>query len=162
MRGGGPTRPREATARDGKAEESVAGAGRRRGLRVLDTTFLIDYLDGDDATREYYESNGAETERWVLPVPAYAEVLGGAGNLPNGDLEGVRAALAWAEPYAVDERSARIAGEIAAEVAPGGPLLDGVDALIAGVGRELDSPVVAGDSDLTHEETKRVVNVEEY
>lgn len=131
-------------------------------MRVLDTTFLIDYLDGNEATREYYESNGAETERWVLPVPAYAKVLVGAGNLPDGDVEAVRAALAWAEPYDVDERAARTAGTIAAEVAAGGPFLDGLDALIAAVGRELDAPVVSADGDLTHEATKRVVDVEEY
>jgi hypothetical protein len=45
---------------------------------------------------------------------------------------------------------------------PGGPFLDGIDALIAAVGRERDAPVVSGDGDLTHEETKRVVDIEEY
>ena len=54
------------------------------------------------------------------------------------------------------------AGNIADEIAPGGPYLDGPDALIAAVGRELDAPVVSGDGDLIHEETKQVVDVEEY
>jgi hypothetical protein len=31
--------------------------------------------------------------------------------------------------------------------------LDGLDALIAAVGRELNAPVVSADADLTHEET---------
>ena len=43
-----------------------------------------------------------------------------------------------------------------------GPFLSGIDALIAAVGRELDAPVVSGDGDLTHEETKKVVDIEEY
>jgi hypothetical protein len=45
---------------------------------------------------------------------------------------------------------------------PQGPYLDGVDALVVAVRRELNAPVVSADGDLTHEETKRVVDVEEY
>lgn len=131
-------------------------------MKVLDATFLIDYLDGVEATKAFYEANGTDSERWVMPVPAYAEVLVGEGNLPNGDVAGARADLSWGETYAVDERTAMIAGEIADEVGPSGPYLDGLDALIAAVGRELDAPVVSGDGDLTHEATKAVIDVEEY
>jgi predicted nucleic acid-binding protein len=131
-------------------------------MKVLDATFLIDYLAGVEATKEFYEANGAENERWVMPVPAYAEALVGEGNIPNGDVAGARADLSWGEKYAVDEKTAVTAGEIADEVAPKGPYLDGLDGLIAAVGRELDAPVVSGDGDLTHDETKRVVTVEEY
>jgi len=131
-------------------------------MKVLDATFLIDYLDGIEATKEFYETAGAENERWVMPVPAYAEALVGEGNFPNGDVAGARADLSWGEKYEVDERTAVTAGEIADEVGPGGPYLDGLDALIAAVGRELDAPVVSADGDLTHEKTKKVVDVEEY
>lgn len=131
-------------------------------MKVLDATFLIDYLDGVEATKDFYESNGADSERWVMPVPAYAEVLVGEGNLPNGDVAGARVALSWGETYAIDERTAVAAGEIADEVESGGPYLDGLDALVAAVGRELDAPVVSADGDLTHPETKNVVAVEEY
>jgi predicted nucleic acid-binding protein len=131
-------------------------------MRVLDATYLIDYLDGVEATREFYEAHGAEDERWVMPVPAYAEVLVGERNLPDGDVAGARAALSWGETYAVDERTAVTAGAVADEVGPDGPYLDGLDALVAAVGRELDAPVVSADGDLTHEETKKVVDVEEY
>lgn len=131
-------------------------------MKVLDATFLIDYLDGVEATKEFYEANGAENERWVMPVPAYAEVLVGEGNLPNGDVAGARADLSWGEKYEIDERTAVTAGEIADEVGPSGPYLDGLDALIAAIGRELDAPVVSADGDLTHEETKKVIDVEEY
>jgi len=131
-------------------------------MKVLDANFLIDYLKGDEATKEFYEANGGDTERWVMPVPAYAEALVGEGNFPDGDVEGARADLAWGEKHAVDEHTAVLAGEIADEVGPQGPFLDGADALIAAVGRELGAPVVSADGDLTHEETKQVVDVEEY
>lgn len=78
-------------------------------MKVLDANFLIDYLDGKEATREFYEASGGEAERWVIPVPAYAEALAGEGNLPDGDVEGTRAALAWAEPHAVDGHTALLA-----------------------------------------------------
>jgi predicted nucleic acid-binding protein len=131
-------------------------------MKILDATFLMDYLEGVEATREFYEGNGGAETRWVVPVPAFAEVLVGEGNLPNGDVDGARADLGWVDVHAVDERTAVTAGNIADEIPSGGPYLDGLDALIAAVGRELDAPVVSGDSDLTHELTKEVIAVEEY
>ena len=131
-------------------------------MKVLDATFLIDYLAGVEATRQFYEANGGAKQRWVVPVPAYAEALVGEGNHPNGDVAEARAALSWGETYDVDEETAVAAAGIADEVGPDGPYLDGVDALIAAVGRELNAPVVSADTDLTHEETKAVIDVEEY
>ena len=129
-------------------------------MKVLDATFLIDYLNGVDATAEYLLAH--DDERFIIPAPAYAEVLVGEGNAPDGDVAAVKADLSWGEVYETDEETAEIAGEIASEVGPQGPFLAGMDGLIAAVGRELDAPVVSGDSDLTHEEIKRVVDVEEY
>lgn len=131
-------------------------------MKVLDATFLIDYLDGVDPTRTFYEKHGGQQTSWVVPVRAYAEVPVGEGNLPNGDVDGARADLAWTEVYPVDERTAITAGEIAVEIPAGGPFLDGVDGLIAAVGRELDAPVVSGGGDLTHPKTKQVIDVDEY
>jgi predicted nucleic acid-binding protein len=131
-------------------------------MKVLDAAFLIDYLDGIESTREFYEENGGDEIRWVAPAPAYAEALVGEGNLPDGDVDGARADLAWVDVHPVDDRTAVTAGLIADEVGPSGPYLDGADALIAAVGRELDAPVVSWNGDLTHPETKRIVDVEEY
>nr|WP_254766165.1 PIN domain-containing protein [Salinilacihabitans rarus] len=131
-------------------------------MKVLDASFLIDYLDGRDETREFYERSGGSDTQWIIPVPALTEVLVGAGNLPDGDVDGVRSDLTWAQIYDVDEQTAITAGRIADEIGPAGPFLDGPDALIAAVGHELDAPVVSGDSDLTHPETKKVIDVEEY
>lgn len=131
-------------------------------MKVLDATFLVDYLDGHETTREFYEANGGGDERWIVPVPAYAEVLVGEGNLPSGDVAGARADLGWVETYAIDEQTAVTAGEIADEISPEGPYLDGPDALVAAVGRELGAPVVSADGDLTHESTGQCVDVETY
>lgn len=129
-------------------------------MKVLDANFLIDYLNGVNATAQYLLTN--EDAQFVFPAPAYAEALVGEGNAPDGDVAGAKADLAWGEVYETDEQTATLAGEIADEVGPQGPFLTGIDALIAAVGRELGAPVVSADSDLIHPETKKVVNVEEY
>jgi len=131
-------------------------------MRVLDANYLIDYLSGHAAAETYYESNGGDEEVWVMPAPAHAEALVGVGNHPSGDLEEAIEALSWGEIYEVGGDLSVEAGRIADEIGPQGPYLDGVDGLVAAVGRELDAPVVSADGDLTHEETKRVVDVEEY
>ena len=46
-------------------------------MKILDANFLIDYLAGIEVTKEFYETNGGGSERWVMPVPAYAEALVG-------------------------------------------------------------------------------------
>ena len=131
--------------------------------RLLDEEDTGDfYLVGVEATRAFYEKNGGAETRWVVPVPALAEVLVGAGTLPKGDVGGTHANLAWGDVHPIDERTAVTAGHIADTIAPGGPYLDGPDALIAAVGRELDAPIVSADGDFTHEETKQVIDVEEY
>lgn len=130
-------------------------------MKVLDATFLADYLADVEAATSYLLDHS--TEQFVFPSPAFAEVLVGEGNGPDeSDIQGAREALAWGEVYAVDERTAVAAAEIADEMGAQGPFLTGMDALIAAVGRELDAPVVSADADLTHQQTRKIVNVEEY
>lgn len=130
-------------------------------MKILDATFLADYLEGVDGATGYLREHS--TERFVFPAPAFAEVLVGEGNGPGeSDIEGARHALAWGEVYPVDERTAVTAAEIADEMGPQGPFLTGMDGLVAAVGRELDAPVVSSDGDLTHPETMQVVDVDEY
>lgn len=131
-------------------------------MKVLDANFLIDYLSGISATKEYHEANGGDDETWIMPAPAYAETLVGASNYPDGDVDEAITALGWGEVVAVDEGLAETAARIADEIGTQGPYLDGVDALVAAVGREWGAPVVSAGGDLTHEVTKRVVDVETY
>ena len=130
-------------------------------MKVLDATFLADYLADVDAATQYLEEHS--TEQFVIPAPAFAEALVGEGNGPDeSDIEGAREALAWAEVYPVDERTAVTAGEIAEEIGPQGPFLTGMDGVIAAVGRELGAAVVSADRDLTHPETAAVIDVDDY
>lgn len=146
--------------RSGKSGRKNGCVGSRTTNESLDASFLVDYLNGVDATAEYLLAN--EDERFVIPAPAYAEVLAGEGNVPDGDVAEAAADLAWGEVYETDEHTATLAGEIANDIGPQGPFLTGMDALVAAVGRELSAPVVSADRDLTHPETRRVVDVEAY
>lgn len=129
-------------------------------MKGTDGTFLIDYLDDVESTRACLQAH--DSEAFVLPVPAYAAALLGEGNGPDGDIQGAREALSWGEMHAVDERTAVTAAEIAADIGPQVPILNGMDGLIAAVGCDLDAPVVSSDRHLTHPETRRVIEVVEY
>ncbi|WP_128904002.1 PIN domain-containing protein [Halorubrum amylolyticum] len=131
-------------------------------MKVLDANYLIDYLNGKPAARRFYEANDGDNEVWIAPVPAYAETLVGVGNLPGASVDEAIDALAWTEVYSVDEALSEEAGYVADEVGAEGPFLDGVDAMVAAVGRKLDAPVVSTDGDLTHAETREVIEVEDY
>lgn len=131
-------------------------------MKVLDATFLIDYLAGVLPAKAYYEENGGAGELWIMPAPAYAEAIVGVGNHPSGDVDRAIEALGWGAVYSVDRELSNEAARITDEIGARGPYLDGVDALVAAVGRTLDAPVVSADGDLTHAETQRVVAIEEY
>jgi predicted nucleic acid-binding protein len=130
-------------------------------MKVLDTSFLIDYGNEVDAAGEYLEEH--EEKVFILPAPVYTEYLLGTVHSSAGtDIPEARQELAWGEVIEITEERAVVAAEIADEIGPQGPQLAAVDALVAAIGRELGAAVVSSDSDLTHEETKKIVEVEEY
>jgi predicted nucleic acid-binding protein len=130
-------------------------------MRVLDATFLVDYGNELDETAEYLLEHS--DEEFVIPSPVLTEYLLGMvhGTHPT-DIPKARSELSWTHIAEIDEDTAVTASEIADEIGEEGPNLTGIDSLIAAVGRQLDAPVVSNDRDLTHEETKKVVDVEEY
>jgi len=130
-------------------------------MKVLDASFLIDYGNEVDATAEYLLANTGE--QFLIPAPVYTEyLLGTVHSRAPTDIEGARTELAWADVVETDEITAVTAAEVADEIGPQGPNLTAVDAIVAAVTRELNATLVSSDSDLTHEETKKVVDVDEY
>ena len=130
-------------------------------MKVLDTLFLIDYGNEVDAAGEYLEEH--EDEVFILPAPVYTEyLLGTVHSSAETDIADTQQELAWGEVIEITEETALTAAEIADEISPQGPHLAAVDALVAAVGRGLGASVVSEDSDLTHDETKKVFKVEEY
>lgn len=139
-----------------------AKATRKNRMQELDENFLIDYLSGNPDAAAYHEAYTDDVNVWVMPAPAHAEALVGVGNHPETAVEEAIAALSWGKVYEIDNELSVGAARIADAVGPEGPYLDGVEPLVAAVGRELDAPIVSADSDLTHDATREIVAVEEY
>jgi|SRR5699024_7959585 len=130
-------------------------------MKVLDTSVLIDYGNGVDAAGKYLAAH--DEEQFFLPAPVYTEyLLGTVHSDAATDVSEARRELAWTAVVEITEGIAVTAAEIADEIGPEGPNLAAVDALVAAVGRELGAAVVSVDSDLTHEETRAIVDVEGY
>jgi hypothetical protein len=79
----------------------------------------------------------------VILVLVYAEALVGEGQPPERQRRRTPAAPLEDERQAKDGRTAVTTGEVVNDIGPGGPYLDGLDALIAAVGCELDAQVVS-------------------
>ncbi|WP_246084381.1 PIN domain-containing protein [Salinadaptatus halalkaliphilus] len=147
-------KPRKATGKIGCNGSTTHEGPRRKFSHRLSR--------GDPATETFYKQQGGPKEHWSTPTPVYAEVLVGVGNLPDGDVEQAIDALAWVDVVDVDRRHSIEAARIADEIGPERPFLDGIDAIVAAVSRDLDGTVVSIDSGLTHPATKTVVDVEAY
>ena len=61
-------------------------------MKVLDTSFLIDYGNEVDAAGEYFEEH--EEEVFILPAPVYTEYLLGLVRSAGTDISEARQELA--------------------------------------------------------------------
>jgi predicted nucleic acid-binding protein len=130
-------------------------------MKVLDASFLIDYGNGVDAAGEYLLDNA--DAQFLVPAPVYTEyLLGAAHSSASVDIEDARAELAWTDVVETDETTAATAAEIADAIGPQGPNLTAVDAIVAALARQMNAALVSSDGDLTHPETRNVVDVDEY
>lgn len=130
-------------------------------MKVLDASFLIDYEHGEPSAAAFLQDNA--DEEFVIPSTVYAEyLLGEANGAPDPDLPGVRAELDWTQVWPVTKDTVDLGLEAIAELPATAPHLDGVDATVVGVAQEIGAPIVAGDSDFTHEAVRGHLNVELY
>ena len=130
-------------------------------MKVLDASFLIDYGNGVDATAEYLLDHS--DEQFCIPAPIYTEyLLGTVHSSAPTDIGDARAELSWVDVVETDESTAVRAAELADEIGSEGPKLTAIDALVAAVADELNATLVSCDSDLTHEETRQIVAVDDY
>jgi len=130
-------------------------------VKVLDSSFLIDYENGESEAAAFLHDNAEE--EFVIPSSVYTEyLLGEANAAPEPDLPAIRAEIDWTQVWPVTKETADLGVEAVAELPAGAPHLDGVDATVVGVAREIDAPIVAGESDFTHEAIRDRLNVELY
>jgi predicted nucleic acid-binding protein len=130
-------------------------------VKVLDSSFLIDYENGEPDAAAFLQDNA--DEEFIIPSTVYTEyLLGEANAAPEPDLPAVRAEIDWTQVWPVTKETADLGVEAVAELPAGAPHLDGVDTTVVGVARETNGPIVAGESDFTHEAVRDRLNVELY
>jgi predicted nucleic acid-binding protein len=130
-------------------------------VKVLDASFLIDYEQGVPETATYLQDHS--DEEFIIPSTVYTKyLLGEANGAPDPNLPAVRAEIDWTQVWTVTKETADRGIEAVAELPASAPHLDGVDATVVGVARESGAPIVAGDSDFTHEAVRTHLNVERY
>ena len=120
-------------------------------MKLLDTTFLVDYERGEDAVAEYLEGN--ETAEFVTSTLCIEELAVGKHLVGDPTGADVLAPYGWLEvvPFRTDHAIA--AGEMEAELyadeSVNREYIDAVagDLLIAAVARTLDATVATNDGD---------------
>lgn len=113
---------------------------------AVDTTFLVDYLDGEHATRAFLEAR--EDKPFYTPSLALFEAYRGAATSAGRDgIDRVATGLEWIEPLAVTDGAAREAAVVEAELLEAGTPINLGDVLIAGVCRHNDARLVTRDDD---------------
>lgn len=125
-------------------------------MACLDTSFLIDVLDGDDAARETMADLDESGERHAVTPVTAAELWIGAhlGSVAEfRRTEELLESLLWLE---IDRTCARRAGEIQAELIESGSRLGFNDCVIAAASIEHGQELVTGDSDFERVPNLRV------
>lgn len=115
-------------------------------MNCLDSSAVIDYLEGETAIGEYLEAR--EREPFFAPTVVLQDVFVGAARL-NGS-EGVRQVredLAWVEPLPLTVDGAAEAAIVDAELRNDGTPIGPMDATIAGVVREVGGTLITSDED---------------
>lgn len=114
-------------------------------MKVLETSFLVDYLDEQPYTLEYLEAN--PQAQYVVPTIALYELYAGALRSDAADetIATITTALEWADPVAFDEHGAREAAAVRADLLDQGEPIPVPDTLIVGVTRTLEAELIAID-----------------
>lgn len=113
---------------------------------AFDTTFLLDYLDGVEATAAYLDRHGDKP--LLAPSLSLFEVYRGVARTGGRDqIERVAAGLDWVEPLPVTEPAVREAALVEAELLAAGDPVNLGDTLIAGVCRHNGARLVTRDED---------------
>jgi len=112
---------------------------------VVDTSFLLDYLDGVDATAEYLQAN--EDTPFFVPSLVLFEVYRGAARTGGREaVDRLTDGLDWLDPLPLDESAAREAALVEAELLDSGDRINLGDTLIAGVCRHHGATILTRDS----------------
>ncbi|MFC7009905.1 PIN domain-containing protein [Halalkalicoccus salilacus] len=114
-------------------------------MKVLETSFLVDYLNEQSYTLDYLNAN-AEAE-YAVPTIALYELYAGAirSDATSETIATVAEALDWANSVAFTDSAAREAAMIRATLRDRGQPIPTPDMLNAGIARAVGGELIAID-----------------
>lgn len=117
-------------------------------MRCVDTSFLVDYLNGEPAAERWLESH--EHQPLHTPTVALLEVYRGVlqADLPGG-IDTASDGLAWIEPLPLTASAAEECALVEHELREAGKQINFADRLIAGIAREAGATLVTSDADFS-------------
>lgn len=118
-------------------------------MNCLGSSYLIDYLEGDDGAKTWLKDN--EDQLLAISTIAlyetYRGVLWAASSMTMDD---VFETFDWAAQLPFDETAAREAAQIQRELRENGTPVKTPDVMIAAIARSVGGTVVTRDSDFDH------------
>lgn len=115
-------------------------------MKLVDSSFLIDYARGDEAAIAYLTAHDQEVIGASTIV--LSELYRGLMIAQDMTQEEAMAKYEWVEPVAFTNETAAEAAEIYVELRTNGEMINRSDIYIAGTARALGVPLVVGDSHL--------------
>lgn len=113
---------------------------------AFDTTFLVDYLDEEEAARRFIQEQ--DRGAWFAPTLALFEVYRGAFRTGGAEaMAEATDALEWLDPLPMTDDAGREAAKIEDELLAGGEPINLGDILIAGICRAAGAQLVTRDGD---------------
>lgn len=116
---------------------------------ILDTSFLIDLMNGDPAALDVADEIDASSVTQHIPAQAVYELYVGVGytDTPRKEQRRIEAVLSSRPIVETTTRVARKAGRIDGQLRSEGRRVDSGDLIIGAVGLVLDEPVITGNPD---------------
>jgi tRNA(fMet)-specific endonuclease VapC len=114
-------------------------------MNCLDSSFLIDYLDGHPDTQTYLGDPGRPAGSFYTPSHVFFELYDGVDESTDRTLDEVDDAIDWVTPIPFTAASACEAIKIKNELQANGTAINLKDVLIAGTVREAGGTIVTRD-----------------
>lgn len=112
----------------------------------LDNTFVSDYLNGEDYTRDFLTNLPPDAEVYVPTVVRFEAFVPAFDRGGSRSLSKAKRALSGFKHVGFTEVHAEEAAEIRARLKGAGEKIGSPDVLIAGIAKDLDADVVSSDA----------------
>ena len=127
---------------------------------ILETSFVVDFLKGDEDAVSKMQSLIDEDVPYEITTPTIFELWGGLVNLekPEKELQRITSLLEGIIIFPLDEESAKIAGNVDGQLVKRGLKIDTEDSMIAGIAIKNNKKVLTRDKHFDRIEGLKVLD----